>query len=75
MCAEAGAVTLPGAAVPPVAKRVRALRRTFSTHQVASGLPPPQFKEMLGHRKLETTYKYVHLVKTGLRENMEKGAL
>jgi integrase/recombinase XerC len=54
---------------------VHTLRHTFSTHQVASGLPLPQLKEILGHRKLETTYKYVHLVKTGLRENMEKGAL
>jgi integrase/recombinase XerC len=54
---------------------VHTLRHTFSTHQVASGLPLPQLKEILGHRQLETTYKYVHLVKTGLRENMEKGAL
>jgi integrase/recombinase XerD len=54
---------------------VHTLRHTFSTHQVANGLPLPQLKEILGHRKLETTYKYVHLVKTNLRENMEKGAL
>jgi integrase/recombinase XerD len=54
---------------------VHTLRHTFSTHQVASGLPLPQLKEILGHRKLETTYKYVHLVRTNLRENMEKGAL
>ena len=44
---------------------VHTLRHTFSTHQVASGFPLPQLKEILGHRKLETTYKYVHLVKTG----------
>jgi site-specific recombinase XerD len=54
---------------------VHTLRHTFSTHQVAGGLPLPQLKEILGHRKLETTYKYVHLVRTNLRENMEKGAL
>ena len=54
---------------------VHTLRHTFSTHQVASGLPLPQLKEILGHRKLETTYKYVHLVRTNLRENMEKSAL
>jgi site-specific recombinase XerD len=54
---------------------VHTLRHTFSTHQVASGLPLPQLKEILGPRKLETSYKYVHLVKTNLRENMEKEAL
>jgi site-specific recombinase XerD len=54
---------------------VHTLRHTFSTHQIASGLPLPQLKEILGHRKLETTYRYVHLVRTNLRENMEKGAL
>jgi site-specific recombinase XerD len=54
---------------------VHTLRHTFSTHQVNNGLPVPQLKEILGHRKLETTYKYVHLVRTNLREGMEKGAL
>jgi site-specific recombinase XerD len=54
---------------------VHTLRHTFSTHQVNNGLPVPQLKEILGHKKLETTYKYVHLVRTNLREGMEKGAL
>jgi site-specific recombinase XerD len=54
---------------------VHTLRHTFSTHQVNNGLPLPQLKEILGHKKLETTYKYVHLVRTNLREGMERGAL
>jgi site-specific recombinase XerD len=54
---------------------VHTLRHTFSTHQINNGLPLPQLKEILGHKKLETTYKYVHLVRTNLREGMEKGAL
>jgi site-specific recombinase XerD len=54
---------------------VHTLRHTFSTHQINNGLPVPQLKEILGHKKLETTYKYVHLVRTNLREGMERGAL
>jgi site-specific recombinase XerD len=34
---------------------VHTLRHTFSTHQVNNGLPVPQLKEILGHKKLETT--------------------
>ena len=29
----------------------------------------------LGHKKMETTYKYVHLDRTNLRQEMEQGAL
>ena len=34
-----------------------------------------QLKEVLGHRRMETTYKYVHLDRTNLRQEMEQGAL
>jgi hypothetical protein len=34
-----------------------------------------QLKEVLGHRRMETTYKYVHLDRTNLRAEMEQGAL
>jgi site-specific recombinase XerD len=34
-----------------------------------------ELKEVLGHRKMETTYKYVHLDRTNLRTDMENGAL
>jgi site-specific recombinase XerC len=51
------------------------LRHTFSTHQIHNGLKINQLKEVLGHRRMETTYKYVHLDRTNLRQEMEQGAL
>jgi site-specific recombinase XerD len=54
---------------------VHTLRHTFATHQVHNGLKINQLKEALGHKKMETTYKYVHLDRTNLRQEMEQGAL
>ena len=54
---------------------VHTLRHTFSTHQIHNGLPIPKLKEVLGHKRLETTYKYVHYDRTNLRQEMEQGAL
>jgi site-specific recombinase XerD len=54
---------------------VHTLRHTFSTHQIHNGLKINQLKEVLGHRRMETTYKYVHLDRTNLRTEMENGAL
>jgi integrase/recombinase XerC len=54
---------------------VHTLRHTFSTHQIHNGLKINQLKEVLGHRRMETTYKYVHLDRTNLRTEMEQGAL
>ena len=54
---------------------VHTLRHTFATHQVHNGLKLNQLKEVLGHRQMETTYKYVHLDRTNLRQEMEQGAL
>ena len=54
---------------------VHTLRHTFSTHQIHNGLKLKQLKEVLGHRRMETTYKYVHLDRTNLRQEMEQGAL
>jgi integrase/recombinase XerC len=54
---------------------VHTLRHTFSTHQIHNGLKVNQLKEVLGHRRMETTYKYVHLDRTNLRAEMEQGAL
>jgi integrase len=36
---------------------VHTLRHTFSTHQIHNGLKLNQLKEVLGHRRMETTYK------------------
>jgi integrase/recombinase XerC len=54
---------------------VHTLRHTFATHQIHNGLKINQLKEVLGHRKMETTYKYIHLDRTNLRAEMEQGAL
>src|SRR3954452_4379808 len=54
---------------------VHTLRHTFATHQIHNGLKINELKEVLGHRKMETTYKYVHLDRTNLRTDMENGAL
>jgi site-specific recombinase XerD len=54
---------------------VHTLRHTFATHQIHNGLKINQLKEVLGHKKMETTYKYVHLDRTNLRTDMENGAL
>ena len=54
---------------------VHTLRHTFATHQVHNGLKINQLKEVMGHRQMATTYKYVHLDRTNLREGMEQGAL
>jgi site-specific recombinase XerD len=54
---------------------VHTLRHTFSTHQIHNGLKINQLKDVLGHRRMETTYKYVHLDRTNLRAEMEQGAL
>ncbi len=54
---------------------VHTLRHTFGTHKVDKGMSIPNLKELLGHRKMETTYKYVHLAKTTLRQQQIDTAL
>jgi len=54
---------------------VHTLRHTFGTHKVDKGMTIPALQELLGHKKMETTYKYVHLAKTTLRQQMEQTAL
>ena len=54
---------------------VHTLRHTYGTHKVDKGMSIPTLKELLGHRKMETTYKYIHLAKTSLRQEQEATAL
>ena len=54
---------------------VHTLRHTFGTHKIDNGMPIAALKEVLGHKQMETTYKYVHLAKTSLREHMERTGL
>ena len=54
---------------------VHTLRHTFGTHKVDRGMTIPALQSLLGHKKMETTYKYVHLAKTTLRQQQESTAL
>ena len=54
---------------------VHTLRHTFATHKVHNGMKLPSLKEVLGHRNMQTTYKYIHLDRTNLRQEMEDTAL
>lgn len=54
---------------------VHSLRHTYATHKIDKGMSLPNLKELLGHKQMETTYKYVHLAKTTLRQQQEATAL
>ena len=41
------------------------LRHSFSTHQLERGTKLPILQKMLGHRKIEPTMIYIHLVNNG----------
>jgi site-specific recombinase XerD len=49
---------------------VHTLRHTFSAHNVNNGMPIADLQRVLGHKKKETTLKYIHAVSTSLRETM-----
>jgi site-specific recombinase XerD len=51
---------------------VHTLRHTFSSHNVNNGMSIADLQKVLGHKKKETTLKYIHAVNTSLRETMLK---
>jgi site-specific recombinase XerD len=51
---------------------VHTLRHTFSAHNANNGMPIADLQKVLGHKKKETTLKYIHAVHTSLRETMLK---
>jgi site-specific recombinase XerD len=51
---------------------VHTLRHTFSAHNVNNGMSIADLQKVLGHKKKETTLKYIHVVNTSLRETMLK---
>jgi site-specific recombinase XerD len=51
---------------------VHTLRHTFSAHNVNNGMTIADLQKVLGHKKKETTLKYIHVVNTSLRETMLK---
>ena len=54
---------------------VHTLRHTFGSHKIDKGMSLPELQKLLGHKKMETTYKYVHLAKANLRESQIQTAL
>lgn len=40
--------------------RVHSLRHAFATHQLEAGMSLPRLQQLLGHRQLTTTLRYVH---------------
>ena len=51
---------------------VHTLRHTFSAHNANNGMPLADLQKVLGHKKKETTLKYIHVVNKSLRETMLK---
>src|SRR4029453_335297 len=51
---------------------VHTLRHTFSAHNVNNGMSIADLQKVLGHKKKETTLKYIHVVNTNLRESILK---
>ena len=51
---------------------VHTLRHTFSAHNVNNGMSIADLQKILGHKKKETTLKYIHVVNTSLRDTMLK---
>jgi site-specific recombinase XerD len=51
---------------------VHTLRHTFSAHNINNGMGIAELQKILGHKKKETTLKYIHVVNTSLRETMLK---
>ena len=54
---------------------VHSLRHTAATHRADKGMPLRSLQAMLGHRSMETTYRYLHLARSSLREEVEATAL
>ena len=51
------------------------LRHTTASRLVMAGVPLPTVKEVLGHRNIQTTMRYAHLVPSHIQAAMEKGSL
>ena len=51
---------------------VHTLRHTFSAHNANNGMSIADLQKVLGHKKKETTLKYIHVVNKSLRETMLK---
>ena len=54
---------------------VHTLRHTFGAHKADKHMGIATLQELMGHKKKETTLKYIHLAKTNLRQEMIQTAL
>ncbi len=54
---------------------VHTLRHTFGAHKADKHMSLASLQELMGHKKKETTLKYIHLAKTNLRAEMAETAL
>jgi site-specific recombinase XerD len=54
---------------------VHTLRHTFGAHKADKHMGIATLQELMGHKKKETTLKYIHLAKTNLRQEMVATAL
>lgn len=54
---------------------VHTLRHTFGAHKADKNMGIATLQELMGHKKKETTLKYIHLAKTNLRQEMVQTAL
>jgi integrase/recombinase XerC len=54
---------------------VHTLRHTFGAHKADKNMSLATLQALMGHKKKETTLKYIHLAKTNLRQEMVQTAL
>jgi integrase/recombinase XerC len=54
---------------------VHTLRHTFGAHKADKHMSLATLQTLMGHKKKETTLKYIHLAKTNLRAEMAETAL
>lgn len=54
---------------------VHTLRHTYGTHKTAKGMTLKELQYLMGHKKAETTLRYVHLLTTRLKEAQEATSL
>jgi len=54
---------------------VHTLRHTFGAHKADKHMSLASLQALMGHKKKETTLKYIHLAKTNLRAEMAETAL
>jgi site-specific recombinase XerD len=54
---------------------VHTLRHTFGAHKADKNMGIATLQEVMGHKKKETTLKYIHLARTNLRQEMSQTAL